>query len=174
MTNAISAHKDELEKLLENLSGDRVVSGITFLALVNAYITRLDTNCSDICARVTPPAAQIDSELTYGTNIDSKLRALLRTTQNFKTAHRLFPNISRCGPQTSAGCLPATAARQTLQASSALPGQWPLSDVNQQVNARMQLKRFLASPEVEARVTNGSVPDNLRGKPKYLFRGTVK
>jgi hypothetical protein len=78
--NAIAAHKDELEKLLEDLSGDIAVSGITFVALVDAYITRLDENCSDISARVNPPPAQIYGELTYGTNIDSELRALLRAT----------------------------------------------------------------------------------------------
>ena len=46
--NAIAAHKDELKKLLENLSGDTAVSGITFVASLDAYIARLDTNCSDI------------------------------------------------------------------------------------------------------------------------------
>jgi hypothetical protein len=61
--NAIAAHKDELEKLLENLSGDIAVSGITFVALVDAYITRLDANCSDISARVNPPPARINGEL---------------------------------------------------------------------------------------------------------------
>jgi hypothetical protein len=61
--NAIAAHKDELEKLLENLSGDIAVSGITFVALLDAYITRLDANCSDISARVRPPPAQINGEL---------------------------------------------------------------------------------------------------------------
>jgi hypothetical protein len=78
--NAIAAHKDELEKLLEDLSSDTVVSGITFVALVDAYVTRLDENCLDISARVNPPPAQIDGELTYGTNIDSELRALLCAT----------------------------------------------------------------------------------------------
>ena len=78
--NAIAAHKDELKKLLENLSGDTAVSGITFVASLDAYITRLDTNCSDISARVDPQPAQINGELTHGTNIDSELRALLRAT----------------------------------------------------------------------------------------------
>ena len=78
--NAIAAHKDELEKLLADLSSDRVVSGITFLTCVDAYITGLETNCSDISARVNPPPAQIDGELTYGTNIDSEVRASLRAT----------------------------------------------------------------------------------------------
>jgi hypothetical protein len=63
--NAIAAHKDELEKLLEDLSSDRVVSGIGFVAFLDAYITRLDTNCSDISARVNPPPAQINGELTW-------------------------------------------------------------------------------------------------------------
>jgi hypothetical protein len=78
--NAIAAHKDELKRLLEDLSSDRVVSGIGFVAFLDAYITRLDTNCSDISARVDPPSAQINGELTHGTNIDSELRALLRAT----------------------------------------------------------------------------------------------
>jgi hypothetical protein len=63
--NAIAAHKDELKKLLEDLSSDRVVSGIGFVAFLDAYITRLDTNCSDISARVKPPPAQINGELTW-------------------------------------------------------------------------------------------------------------
>ena len=46
--NAFVAHKDELQKLLEDLSSDTLVSGITFVALVDAYILRLDTNCPDI------------------------------------------------------------------------------------------------------------------------------
>ena len=52
--NAIAAHKDELKKLLENLSGDTTVSRAGFVAFLDAYITRLDTNCSDISARVNP------------------------------------------------------------------------------------------------------------------------
>jgi hypothetical protein len=63
--NGIAAHKDELERLLENLSGDTGVLGITFVALLDAYITRLDTNCSDISARVSPPAAQTNGESTW-------------------------------------------------------------------------------------------------------------
>src|SRR5205809_6025102 len=52
--NAIVAHKDELEKLLVNLSHDTAVSGMGFVALLDAYIRRLDTNCSDIIAPVAP------------------------------------------------------------------------------------------------------------------------
>jgi hypothetical protein len=63
--NGIAAHKDELKKLLENLSGDAAVSGICFVALLDAYITCLDTNCSDISARVNPPPAQINGELAW-------------------------------------------------------------------------------------------------------------
>jgi hypothetical protein len=61
--NAMAAHKHELERLLEDLSGDIAFSEIDFLALVDAYITRLDTNCSDISARVDPSPAQINGEL---------------------------------------------------------------------------------------------------------------
>ena len=63
--NAIAAHKDELKKLLENVSGDTAVSGISFVAFLDAYITRLDTNCSDISARVNPPPEQTNRELTW-------------------------------------------------------------------------------------------------------------
>jgi len=61
--NAIAAHKHELERLLEDLSGDIAFSEINFLVLVDAYITRLDTNCSDIRARVSPSPARINGEL---------------------------------------------------------------------------------------------------------------
>ena len=44
--NGIAAHKDELERLLVNLSGNSAVPGIGFVALLDAYLTRLDTNCS--------------------------------------------------------------------------------------------------------------------------------
>ena len=168
--NAIAAHKDELEKLLEDLSNERVVSGITFVTCVDAYITRLEANCSDISARVNPPAAQIDRELTYGTNIDSKLRALLRATQTFKTARRVFPKISRCGAQASAGCSSAAAAR--LRASGALPGQRTLIDITQQVKHEDGVKDIKS--ESRSSSQNPSAPDNVRGKPKYLFRGMVK
>ena len=129
MTNAISAHKDELEKLIEDLSDGNAVSGITFVALVNAYIARLDGNSSGISASVNPPPAQIDGELTYGSNIDSKLRALLHAAQNFNESYRTFQEVSRCGPKANAGCSPAADARRTYQASGSLPRQRPLSDV---------------------------------------------
>jgi hypothetical protein len=62
--NAIAAHKDELKKLLENLSGDTVVSKITFVALLDTYITLLDANCPEI-SDVNPPSAQINKELIW-------------------------------------------------------------------------------------------------------------
>jgi hypothetical protein len=61
--NAIAAHKHELERLLDALSGDIAFSEINFLALVDAYITRLDTNCSDISARVPPSPARMNGGL---------------------------------------------------------------------------------------------------------------
>jgi len=167
--NAIAAHKDELEKLLGDLSSDRVVSGITFVMLVDAYITRLDANCPEISVGVNPPPAQIDGGLTYGTNIDSKLRALLRATYNFRPSRRAFPKISRCGPQASAGCSPAADARRTFQASAAFPRQRPLSGVGQYVKARMALKKSVASSEVELESRKRSARDKSRSKPKPLF-----
>ena len=67
--NAIDAHKDELEKLLVNLSHDAAASGTGFVMLVDAYITRLDANCPDISARVNPPATRINRR----TNIEPTL-----------------------------------------------------------------------------------------------------
>jgi hypothetical protein len=78
--NAIAAHKDELERLLENLSGNTAVSGITFVAFLDAYITRLDTNCLDISRPRQSAASANKRRITHGTNIDSELRALLRAT----------------------------------------------------------------------------------------------
>ena len=52
--NAIAAHRHELERLLKDLSGDIVFSGITFVTLVDAYITRLDPDRPDISAGVNP------------------------------------------------------------------------------------------------------------------------
>jgi hypothetical protein len=63
--NPTAAHKDEPKKLLENLSGDTAVSGITFVASQYTYIARIDTNCSNIKARVNPPPAQTNGELTW-------------------------------------------------------------------------------------------------------------
>jgi hypothetical protein len=68
--NATAAHRDELEKLLEDLSSDRVVSGITFVALVDAYITRLDINCPDISARVSSKAENEALPTNPGPNLD--------------------------------------------------------------------------------------------------------
>ena len=51
--NATAAYKDELQKLLEDLSSDRLVSRITFAALLNAYIARLDAKCLDVTALVS-------------------------------------------------------------------------------------------------------------------------
>jgi hypothetical protein len=50
--NPIAAHKDELKKLLENLSEDTAVPRMTFVASLDAYIKCLDANCSDTEAGV--------------------------------------------------------------------------------------------------------------------------
>jgi hypothetical protein len=96
--NATAAHKHELKKLLEHLSGDTAVSEITFVALVNAYIAGLDANCPDISVRVNPPPAQrerrinMDPTLTqncalyYAQHKTSKRRASF--FQRFRPAAR--------------------------------------------------------------------------------------
>ncbi len=78
--NPIAAHKDELKKLLENLSGDTAVSGITFVASPDAYITpSIRIAQTSVPRQSNPPPAQTNGELN-GTNIDSELGALLRAT----------------------------------------------------------------------------------------------
>jgi len=81
--NAIAAHKDELETLLVNLSGNTAVSGIGFTAFLDAYITCLDTNCLDISARVNKRRINMEPTLTqncalyYAQHKTSKGRAAL-------------------------------------------------------------------------------------------------
>ena len=53
--NSIDAHKDELERLLDELVGRHSVSETTFVTLLDVYIGRVDTNCSDIGALIDPP-----------------------------------------------------------------------------------------------------------------------
>ena len=170
--NAIAAHKDELEKLLQDLSSDRVVSGITFVACLETYITRLDTNCSHLNVCVTPRPAQSDSEVTYGIDIDSKLHALLRAAQNSKTAGPVVSKTSPCGPRASAGCLPATVTRRTVHPSNLLPGQRTLIDVTQQVKHEDGVKEIKSQSRPSSQKC--SAPENFKGKPKYLFHGVVK
>jgi hypothetical protein len=101
----IAAHKDELKKLLENLSGDTAVSGITFVASLDAYITGLDTNCSDINAasirrrrkdrrsNMEPTLTQ-NCALYYAQHKTSKGRAAL--FRNFPAAaRRRRPDVRR-------------------------------------------------------------------------------
>jgi len=64
MMNAIDAHKNELETLLVNLSHDTAASGMDFAAALNAYIARLDTNCSDI-QRTHPFGAGANNRRTH-------------------------------------------------------------------------------------------------------------
>ena len=105
--NRIAAQEDELKKLLENLSDDTAVSEITFVASLDAYITRLDTNCSDISARVNPirrqrkqtenymePTLTQNCALYYAQHKTSKRRAAL--FKKFRTAARKQgPDIRR-------------------------------------------------------------------------------
>ena len=96
--NAIAAHKHELERLLEDLSGDLAFSEIKFLALVDAYITRLDTNCSDINARVDPWPSRINGELNMEPTLTQNCAlyyAQHKTTERGATFSRRFRAAAR-------------------------------------------------------------------------------
>ena len=96
--NAIAAHRHELERLLKDLSGDIAFSGITFVTLVDAYITRLDANCPDTSAglnlvpahmnrriKIEPTLTQ-NCALYYAQHKSSKPRASF--FQRFRAAAR--------------------------------------------------------------------------------------
>ena len=129
--NDIAAHKDELQKLLGDLSSDRLVSRIKFRG-VGERIYRAARRKLPGHRRfgINPPPAQTDGESTSGTNIDSNPDALLRARYHFRTARRALPLIWRCGPQASARCPAATAARGTFQVPATFPEQRPLTDVD--------------------------------------------
>ena len=110
--NAIDAHKDELERLLVNLLHDTAVSGMAFVALLDTYITRLDTKLLD-CQRKHRYGSgtnkgRIETELTltqncalyYAQHTAPKRRAALfrtfRTAAN-KQAPFTHPQITRHG-----------------------------------------------------------------------------
>jgi hypothetical protein len=96
--NAIAAHRHELERLLKDLSGDIAFSEINFVALVDAYITRLDANCRDISVGINPvpphmngrikmePTVTQNCALYYTQHKSSKPRASF--FQRFRAAAR--------------------------------------------------------------------------------------
>jgi hypothetical protein len=61
------------------------VSGMGFVALLDAYITRLDTNCSDISAPVDPLPARISGESTWNQH---RLRTARFTMRDIGTSKR--------------------------------------------------------------------------------------
>jgi len=96
--NAIAAHKHELERLIEDLSGDLAFPKINFLALVDAYITRLDTNCSDVSARVSSPPARINGEFNMEPTLTQNCAlyyAQHKTTERGATFSRRFRAAAR-------------------------------------------------------------------------------
>jgi len=107
MMNAIDAHKNELETLLVNLSHDTAASGMDFAAALNAYIARLDTNCSDI-QRTHPFGAGANNRRThmeptliqncalyYAQHTTPKRRAALFQKFRAAAARRQAPSIQR-------------------------------------------------------------------------------
>ena len=62
MIDPVAANRDELERLLVNLSGDTAVSAMGVVELLNGYITRLDARCSDLRTRIEPqPGPQTEN-----------------------------------------------------------------------------------------------------------------
>jgi hypothetical protein len=109
--NDIAAHKDELQKLLEDLSSDRLVSRITFVPLVNAYIARLDAKCLDITALVSirRQRKQMENQHLEPTLTQSRMRYYAQDTTSeqrvarFHTfrgaARKQAPNVRRQLPR---------------------------------------------------------------------------
>ena len=108
--NDIAAHKDELQKLLEDLSSDRLVSRITFAALLNAYIARLDAKCLDITALVSIRRQRKQMENQHmETSTQSRMRYCAQDTTSeqrvalFHTfrgaARKQAPNVRRQLPR---------------------------------------------------------------------------
>ncbi len=59
--NTIAANKEDLERLLVNLSGDTAVSSMGVVALLDLYINRLETR-SDLRALIEPqPGPQTEN-----------------------------------------------------------------------------------------------------------------
>jgi hypothetical protein len=61
------------------------VSGMGFVALLDAYITRLDTNCSDISAPVDPLPTRLSGESTWNQH---RLRTARFTMRDIGTSKR--------------------------------------------------------------------------------------
>ena len=109
--NDIAAHKDELQKLLEDLSSDRLISRITFVALVNAYIARLDAKCLDITALVSirRQRKQMENQHLEPTLTQSRMRYCAQDTTSeprvalfhtFRgTARKQAPDVRRQLPR---------------------------------------------------------------------------
>jgi hypothetical protein len=122
--------KDELKKLLEDLSDDSAASGIAFVILVDAYISPLDANCSDIAGHINLPRAQ------HRTNIDSQLRALHAQYKTSELRVALFERVCAAA-RKQVRDLQAADGRRTFRASSALPGQLAAERRRQKIHREM-------------------------------------
>jgi hypothetical protein len=102
--NAIAAHRHELERLLKELSGDIVFSGITFVTSVDAYITRLEANCPDISAGVKPVPAYMNGRIKMEPTLTQNC-ALYYAQQKISKPHASFfqrfrPAARKQAPET--------------------------------------------------------------------------
>jgi hypothetical protein len=96
--NSIDAHKDELERLLVNLSNDTAVSGMAFVTLLDVYIGRLDTNSSNSAYALIRRRRKSTSD-QQGANIDSELGAILHAPYNSRRSRCIFPKFSQGSSQ---------------------------------------------------------------------------
>jgi hypothetical protein len=116
--NAIAAHRNELERLLVDLSGDIAASEINFAALLDAYITRLDTNCSDINAHINPPPAQIIGELNMEPTLTQNCALYYAQHKTSKGRATLFRKFRAAAGQQA---LPARRQLTRTQLFTRLP-----------------------------------------------------
>ena len=129
--NAIAAHRHELERLLKDLSGDIAFSGITFVTLVDTYITRLEANCPDISAGVNPVPAHMNRRIKIEPTLTQNCALYYAQHKSSKPRASFFQRFRAAAPQANAGNLSAIDARHTFQAATVSPRQRPLSDLGQ-------------------------------------------
>ncbi len=129
--NAIAAHRHELERLLKDLSGDIAFSGITFVTLVDAYITRLDANCPDISAGVNPVPAQINRRIKMEPTLTQNCALYYAQHKSSKPGACFFQRFRAAARKQAPEYLSAIDARHTFQAATVSPRQRPLSDLGQ-------------------------------------------
>ena len=133
--NGIAAHRHELERLLKDLSGDIAFSGITFVTLVDAYITRLDANCLDISADVNPVPAYMNRRIKIEPTLTQNCALYYAQHESSKPRASFFQRFRAAARKQAPETYQQLIARHTFQAATVSPRQRPLSDLGQ-LNAK--------------------------------------